>query len=409
MAKRMQDGKTMMANIFEIIQLMTNYSFFLLFDESSSDLMSEEEEESFPTQKLNDEKESVVPQLKNLSAYGSKTQLDSDMDEEAQQVWQTFQKVSDSLERLNPSQYAILLKAHPIILVYYSKEIMSVLSSTISEIKPYFAGDDGNSIFQSLSTTVETVRICLVNNICQGMVQVFSTIHLFEDWSFENHTGGKPLTLHAKHDSTYLMKICYRLNKFFLKSLRGIIRFSEKAEDTNVNVESIRVALFDSLFSLLDSFQWQASQWRDPASAIHFENVTGWVPDIEHVKLKSTVPEQKAIFGQFVPPECSNFVETVKPKDHCNQDSRNFIVLCNINYLKNWMLPVILELFEEKFGAKVTMDSLHYEEMVQNLEQIIIMNYVKRQSEVIKTLVKNAVLYSGLDWATVQAPRGKLF
>ena len=416
MAKRLQDGKTMMANIFEIIQLSINYSFFLLLDDSESDdqgsTSSDDDggsREMFSIQKLNDEKTSIVPQLTNLSAYGSRAQLESDMDEEAQQVWQTFQKVSDSLEQLAPDEFATILTVHPIILINYSTKIMDALSSTISEIKPFYSSDDGISVFQSFSATVESVKSCLVKSICQGTVQVFRKIHEFEDWSFENHTGAKPTTLHAKHDSTLLMKTSYKLVKFILKSISGIIQFSEKLEDTNSNIETIRVSLFDSLFALLDGFEWQASQWRNPGSAIHFENVAGWVPDVEHIKLKSSIPEQKLIFGQFVPPECSNFVEAVKLKDYCNQDSRSFIILCNINYLKKWMLPMTLDSFEEKFNAKANLDALHFEEMVDTLEQIITLNYVKRQSQIIKKLVRTAIFYSGLDWASVQAPRGKTF
>lgn len=171
------------------------------------------------------------------------------------------------------------------------------------------------------------------------------------------------------------------------------------------NVERIRVSVFEAMFCLLDGFEWQAAEWRDPDSAIHYENVPGWLPENHHMKLKTSVSEQRAKFGQFVSPECSNFVETIKPKDFRNQDERSFMILSNIWYLKKAMIPASIELFHSKFHSDITLDCQHFTDTCSVLERIIIFNYTKRQNTILKKLVKESIFFSGLDWASLQSPR----
>lgn len=165
----------MMTNIFEIIQLIINYSFFLLQDDSDnesdySDEMEDEEDELPSSESLRGGRP-AVPRLKNLSAYGSLNALDSDANEESQVVWHTFQKVSESLEKLSPGEYSAHLKAHPLIVLHYATKITEELNTCINHIKPFYSGEEGAAVLASLSATIETVKACAVNSICTGFVE----------------------------------------------------------------------------------------------------------------------------------------------------------------------------------------------------------------------------------------------
>ncbi|KAJ3361688.1 hypothetical protein HDU91_003797, partial [Kappamyces sp. JEL0680] len=114
--KRIRDGRAMMTNVFEIIQTMINYCFFLgLQNESDADDVESEEgsdysEEFGSIEALRDPSSLAIPVLKDLSAYGSIGGLDVNGNTDSDAVWQTFQTVSNSLEKLKESTFSVHLK-----------------------------------------------------------------------------------------------------------------------------------------------------------------------------------------------------------------------------------------------------------------------------------------------------------
>ncbi len=412
--KRIRDGQAMMTNVFELIQTMINYCLFLGLQDDEED---EDEEESNHSEDEGGSREegpfkvSLQP-LKKLSAYGSTGMLDLDGEAYSQEVWHTFQKVLDSLERLKESTYSVHLKAHPLIIAHYSTRIMDELNECMSSIKPVFQGEEEEAVLKSLEATVDSIKICVVTRICDGLVEVSRSFHEFEDWQFENHSR---INRNNKYDSTFLIKIQNNICKVTLRAL-SIIVFGKESLDAGVTdelfkensppIDIIRSAINETMFGFLDGFHFHVAYWRDPEGLARFENIAGWVPDINHHKLKTIILEQKVRFGEFNPPECANFVETVKPKDFKNLDIRSFMTLCNLYYSDNYIFPSLMDMILEKFNTDMSSDLTFYLEISGILKQIIILNFAKRQNDVIGGLVKQSVFYSGLDWASLQAPRG---
>ena len=152
-----------------------------------------------------------------------------------------------------------------------------------------------------------------------------------------------------------------------LRSLGIVVFGSHPPENQEVDftayqdhIEHIRVALTDATFGLIDGFQWHIGYWRDPDSAVQFENVEGWVPELATPKLHTILPDQKFKFGQFIPPDCAHFVETIKPKNYKDIDARSFMTLSNIEYLLNIVLPEFKTIFKSKFGLDVSPDEQVY-------------------------------------------------
>ena len=158
----------MMNNVFEIVQIMLNYAFFLIEDDDNDDDSMEQDEE-IDVESIKDE--GKIPMLKSLGRYGSMAAFDADAEDESQKAWHTFQEMSDALVRLPRGEISQHLQAHPMILVPYSISISNTLNECISSIRPYYGNEEGVAALNSLIATVDSVKSCLVKGMCEKFVQ----------------------------------------------------------------------------------------------------------------------------------------------------------------------------------------------------------------------------------------------
>ncbi|KAJ3239861.1 hypothetical protein HDU78_002599 [Chytriomyces hyalinus] len=85
-------------------------------------------------------------------------------------------------------------------------------------------------------------------------------------------------------------------------------------------------------------------------------------------------------------------------------ESRSLVVLCNISYLRQNVIPKIVALLELKFKSIISSDINFVNDTCSHLNQMIFCNYIRRKSLNISGLVRAGVLYSGLDWNELKKP-----
>jgi hypothetical protein len=188
-------------------------------------------------------------------------------------------------------------------------------------------------------------------------------MHQFEFWEFENHVHTEINPEKVKQDSTHLMKLNNKIFKLMLRSLSIVLFGSQKREnhnpDFNANqhhIEKIRLAITECSFGLLDGFQWHVGNWRDPDASVQFEELEGWIPEMKTPKLHTILTEQKFKFGQFIPPDCAHFVETIKPRNFRDLDARSFMTLSNIHYMLKIIVPESKAIVKDKFNLDISLD-----------------------------------------------------
>lgn len=407
-AERMRYSQSMINNVFDLIRIMIDYTFFIGQDENDDDDDEIIEEETEEMDASMEEIENVV-ELKKLMDYKSETNLDTIS--QADSAWKTFQKLSGGLIKLPAPIFSKMMVAHPLILIHYSTQIMDILHDCLAKIKVSCPQVEGFTLIETLEITVDTVKACLVKNICNQWVDVSKGLHNFEFWEFENHVQSEINPEKVKQDSTHLMKLNNKIFKLILRSL-AIVLFGSHPEENKepdftanqTHIDRIRAALLESSFGILDGFHWHVAYWRDHESGVNFGNVEGWVVDLPNPKLHTILPDQKYKFGQFIPPDCAHFVETIKPKNFRDLDARSFMTLSNIDYLIKVLLPESRAIAKDKLNIDIFLDEQHISEISTMLSRIIIMNYAKRQHVILGGLVRHLVFYSGLDWASLQSP-----
>lgn len=89
-----------------------------------------------------------------------------------------------------------------------------------------------------------------------------------------------------------------------------------------------------------------------------------------------------------------------------SEDARLLMILNNCTYTKKHLLPALIEKFQGQYGislynTKAQRDGV---ELLERLEDMIIRKYVCRKTNILNGVIRNGVLFSGFDWAGIQAP-----
>lgn len=162
--KRAQDGTLMVNNLFELIQIMINYSFHLQ-SADDDDLVYEDEDESLD--KMDQYPSSSFNGMSNLS-------LNEKTDDDV--VYRTFMKIHDSLPLLSETEDANFLEANPIMIVHFSARITDTLTKLQNELKGFSSADEGASVMNSLNASLDSVCDFLVDKICSGWIEGFNKL-----------------------------------------------------------------------------------------------------------------------------------------------------------------------------------------------------------------------------------------
>ncbi|KAI8618551.1 exocyst complex component Sec5-domain-containing protein [Chytriomyces sp. MP71] len=185
-------------------------------------------------------------------------------------------------------------------------------------------------------------------------------------------------------------------------------------------------AFVQSVCEVLDGLEWLATRWGgNNAGFGHVGDSQGSLVVWDESKLEELMlpPHKKfhgegigGMIGAAVAVEDANgrkkggagarVVVEKKGKvvDTRKSDSRSLVILCNISYLRQNLIPKIVALLELKFKCHVSGDVHYLDDTCNYLNQLLFNNYIRRKSLLISGLVRSGILYSGLDWNELKKP-----
>lgn len=86
-------------------------------------------------------------------------------------------------------------------------------------------------------------------------------------------------------------------------------------------------------------------------------------------------------------------------------DARLLMLLNNSIYTKKHILPALIDKFQRQYEIPLyDMRAREGKELLERLEDMIIRKYVSRKTKILNEVIRSGIIFSGLDWATVQAP-----
>ncbi|KAJ3146817.1 hypothetical protein HDU86_008375 [Geranomyces michiganensis] len=293
-------------------------------------------------------------------------------------------------------------------------------------------------LMAALADGIKVVRTRAIDIVCSGLLAgsyvenavtvLFFAIerHIaqkYEDWSFEQDTtttagpanapgsiaatsasllpasssaipnlkAAQPLSVtHAlTTDSTTMLKLFYRLHTYVLRCLHRIT-------DGGTPDASIKRTFDDSMFAILDGLLWGVTCGYNHKGAIadDEEDLVGRREDV------TPGHETRALMGNT-----PIWKRRVKDLDISQTDVRVLVTLCNLRYLRKQAIPKLVSLYHDKIGTSSGPDYQSLLFAMQKLDDLLFSNYIRRTSSSISSIIRNGVLFEGLDWAGLTRPQ----
>jgi exocyst complex component 2 len=88
---------------------------------------------------------------------------------------------------------------------------------------------------------------------------------------------------------------------------------------------------------------------------------------------------------------------------------RLLLTLCKFHQLKEITLPTILSSTSKSLDTDLSHDRDTLVEVVDNMDQLVFEDYIKRRSRVLVETMEGGILRGGVDWAGSGKPTGEFF
>jgi len=155
----------------------------------------------------------------------------------------------------------------------------------------------------------------------------------------------------------------------------------------------------DCQSSFLDGIEYLASnrEGKDSRFLDDFDE-TRW--DSSGLQLRITVSKTGSLVLDSV---ASKLKLRSAAKENRDASIRSITVIANLHFYKNFMIPKLLNMLEKKFKIRFhSTDAKNMYDTIDQLDHIVFHNYIRLKAAKMHEITKNAILFSGLEWHTIQ-------
>ncbi|KAJ3099452.1 hypothetical protein HDU97_003027 [Phlyctochytrium planicorne] len=169
-----------------------------------------------------------------------------------------------------------------------------------------------------------------------------------------------------------------------------------------VLLEKVVFTFTESCLGLLDGFEWLATRW-----TVIEEEDEDLLQALEKLKVN---PHSKLDGGNFhliageddISKRQKGNIALLEKKrkaiDTRKIDSRSLVIICNLVYLKNIVIPKLVALIELKYKTNIAKEVELLNDIMDHLDFILYSNYIRRKAMRVSGLIRHGILYSGLDF-----------
>ncbi|KAI8356677.1 exocyst complex component Sec5-domain-containing protein [Blakeslea trispora] len=246
----------------------------------------------------------------------------------------------------------------------YLTKIISDLAGCVNEIHGiHLAGE----AFVGLTELMEKTRAKFIDVLCHCWERDAKTFYLLEEWVLDP----------TSPSITTLLKRYYDYHKFCARSAYRMASLSAVSEDQEAyrihtkTIEKIRGSFLDSTLNFLDGLIRLA--------------LTDYTPLNEKEELLMAKKRDKI--------------------DVHSMDVRILLTVSNLEHMRNNVIRKLIDLFESAFHIKMEEDLHTLIDVMDKFDDILFGDYIKRKSHLIRDIVRQGILMSGIDWSSIPKPQ----
>ncbi|KAI8970337.1 exocyst complex component Sec5-domain-containing protein [Mycotypha africana] len=245
--------------------------------------------------------------------------------------------------------------------------IVNELASCVNDINTINLAVDA---FSGLTTLLTKAQSKFIDVVCKCWERDAKTFYLLEEWVIDQQN----------EQVTTLLKRYYDFHKFCARSAYKIATLTAlSSEDNDVQGQIILPA--------------------------HIETVRGSFLESTYTFLDGLV---QLAFTDYKPLNVKEELSLAKKREKINvhsMDVRILLTVSNLNYMRLYVMRKLSELFEEAYHVKMDEDLHTLIDVVDQLDEILFGDFIKRKSQLIRDIITQGILHSGIDWASIPKPQ----
>lgn len=275
----------------------------------------------------------------------------------------------DGTPPLIPGHSNILTTGH------YLMRILGEIQECVNEVN---AMEVSNDTATSLKGLLESARWKFVDILVMGWLRDANIFYHLETWTTslsEPYTTVylSDIQLFQKHVTTYSFKLAGGVDLSSSASASSS-RMVKQYPIPSEFVAKITKAFLDTLYAFLDGLVHLASD-----------------------ELPVSVDKPVQAPGDTVVHSMSNL-------DLSDVDTRTILVVSNIGYLKQVLIPSMLKELETAFNVSAEADRQNLMSVVDELDQTLFDGYVKPKAAVVSNAIRSGILDPSMDWYETPQP-----
>ncbi|KAI9248099.1 exocyst complex component Sec5-domain-containing protein [Sporodiniella umbellata] len=253
--------------------------------------------------------------------------------------------------------------------IYTSHYLTLVITDMAACVNDISGIDLAGEIFSGLTDLMQKARSKFIDIVCLCWQRDALTFYLLEEWVVD------PQNTHI----TTLLKRYYDFHKFCARSahrIASLTAVSDTDDQTTIQIspvyiEKIRSSFMESTFVFLDGLVRLA--------------VTDYTPLNEKEEL-------------ILAKKRGNI-------DVHSTDIRMLLILSNMEHMRENVIKKLIELFEVAFNVRMDEDLKTLVEVINELDKEFFGDYIRRKSSPIRTIIRQGILESGIDWFSIPKPQ----
>ncbi|GJJ75072.1 exocyst complex component 2 [Entomortierella parvispora] len=240
--------------------------------------------------------------------------------------------------------------------------------------------------FMILVDMMQQIRWKFVETICESWGEDAKVFYRHEDWTLQ--TENSQITLfvglfYQFHE--HCLRSAYKYASIWTATAEDSVPSDEaSAVVPGEYTEKIRKTFLDALYSFLDGLVHLAFADAERANQDADQHLRAGAGSLEslHGGKKSKVI------------------------DITELDSRILITISNLSELRSVTIPKLLGDMEKTCGISMADDGKTLVEVVDQLDNILFEDYIKRKTVVANRVITDGILYGGIDWYSIAKPTG---
>ncbi|KAI9311707.1 exocyst complex component Sec5-domain-containing protein [Dichotomocladium elegans] len=248
----------------------------------------------------------------------------------------------------------------------YLTRIISDLAHCVNDISAiHLAGE----AFSGLTDLIEKAKWKFIEVICKSWERDAKNFYMLEEWILDSEVP----------QSTGLLKRYYDYHKFCARSAYRVATLAITNDELDLQnrpdvkpeyVEKIRASFLESTYTFLDGL----------------------------VRLA---------FSDYIPLNEKEEMQLAKKRDKIDvhsMDMRILLTVGNLAHMRACVIPKLVGLFQMAYKCNMDEDLKTLIDVVDQLDKILFNDYIKRKSALIRDIIRQGILLSGVDWYSIPKP-----